>query len=335
LTNPTDDLQRLTSDDPRVRFAVEKRLRDAGADGVLALERFMEAGSLSDDLLERADDLHEELSSELAVETFRAAIPDPSAPALWAGAVAIAAEGHAKLDTAEVDRRLAALVQAATEAVPASDDVASRVARLTTWLFEVEKFRGGELMGDPRDSYFPDVLERRRGMPIALAVLWMTVAERLGIATKGVGLPLHFVARCEGADGPLFIDAFHGAVLDEEGCRRLVAKSAGHDVSLPARAFRPLRTTEILARMLRNLRALHESAGRLRLALACVDRALHLDVLDGAGLRDRALFLARLSRPTAAARAIGRILAVEPDAPDRERLEALRRQLVRSATERN
>jgi regulator of sirC expression with transglutaminase-like and TPR domain len=333
--NPIGDLTLLTSTDPRVRFAAEDRLRAAGADGVLALERLFDTNGVPDDLIDRADDLHEEILSGLAVEAFRAAIPDPAAPDLWTGAVAIAAEGHPKLDVADVDRRLAALVEAARQAVPSSDDVGGRVARLTTWLFEMQGFRGGELMGDPRDSYLPDVLERRKGMPVALAVLWMTVASKLGIATTGVGLPLHFVARCEGADAPLFIDAFHGAVLDEEGCRRLVAKSAAREVSLPARAFRPLRTTEILARMLRNLRALHESAGRLCLSLACVDRALHLDVLDGAGLRDRALLLARLSRPTAAARAIGRIFAVEPDAPDRDRLETLRRQLVRSATERN
>jgi len=71
------------------------------------------------------------------------------------------------------------------------------------------------------------------------------------------------------------------------------------------------------------------------MALAAIERGLHLDGLDGAALRDRALVLARLSRPAAAARTISRLLALEPEAPDRERLESLRHRLVRAAAERN
>ena len=46
------------------------------------------------------------LVREQAVDAFRAAIPDPEVPDLWAGAVAIAAEGHPGLDRAPLDRRL-------------------------------------------------------------------------------------------------------------------------------------------------------------------------------------------------------------------------------------
>ena len=87
--------------------------------------------------------------------------------------------------------------------------------------------------------------------------------------------------------------------------------------------------------MLRNLRALHEQAGHLHMALASVERALHLAPLDGQALRDRAVLFARLSRPAAAARSISRVLALEPEAPDRSRLEDLRRHLQREAAARN
>src|SRR5439155_23870720 len=124
----------------------------------------------------------------------------------------------------------------------------------------------------------------------------------VGLSVAGVGLPLHFVARCEGEEGPVYVDAFHGTVLDRDGCRRLVEKAAGRVVTLPDSAFRPLRAGEVLARMLRNLRAHHERAGNLHGALACVERTLHLASLDGMGWRERALLLARMSRPAAAAR---------------------------------
>lgn len=333
--DPLGDLALLASHDPRVRFAAEDRLRAAGPTGVDALARLAAHDDVPEPLRSRAADLLGSLLHEGAVRTFRASV-DPDAPDLWAGAVAIAAEGHPTLDAPALDRRLDALVDAARGAVPSDAPPEARARALTTWWSGERGFHGDAARsGDPRSSYLPDVLERRTGLPIALAVVWMTVARRLGLPSSGVGLPLHFVARCEGADGPVFVDAFHGAVLDEDGCRRLVSKAAGRDVTLPARAFRPLRPGEVLARMLRNLRALHEGAGRLHMALASVDRALHLDPLDVAALRERAFLLARLGRPGAAARALGRVLAVEPPADPRSPLDGVRRALLRAAAERN
>ena len=214
--------------------------------------------------------------------------------------------------------------------------VAGRAARLTAFLHAEAGLSGGD--GGPtdlRNSYLPDVLERRTGIPVTLAVVWIEVARRLGLRGSGVGLPLHFVARCETAQGPVFIDAFHGDVLDADGCRRLVERAAGRAVEVPDRMLHPLRTSEVLARMLRNLRAAHERAGDLHAALATADRLLHLEPLDGAALRDRAVLLARLDRPAAAARTITRALALEPGASDRAPLDAFRRAMLREAARRN
>jgi regulator of sirC expression with transglutaminase-like and TPR domain len=139
----------------------------------------------------------------------------------------------------------------------------------------------------------------------------------------------------DAAGGPVYVDAFHGEVLDEAGCGVRVAHAAGRPVALPPRAFRPLRTAEVLLRMLRNLRALHERDGRLAMALAALDRALHLDPLEPTTLRDRAFLLARLGRPADAARALNRALAANGAGAERELLEAIRKQLLRAAAARN
>jgi len=330
--DPIGALSALASPDPRVRFAAEDRLRAAGPGGIEALGRLLSCDPVPDGLRVRAQDLLGCLVREQAVEAFRAAVPDPEAPDLWAGAVAIAAEGHPGLDRGPLDRRLGEIVEGARAAVPGEARLAERVGRLTAYLHDDLGFRGDRgALGDLRSSYLPDVLDRRTGLPIALGVVWMAVAEGLGLPAQGVGLPLHFVARCEGPEGPLFVDAFHGSVLDESGCRRLVAEAAGREVALPPRAFRPLRPGEVLGRMLRNLRAVHEPAGHLHGALSAVDRMLHLAPLDGQLLRDRAVLLARLGRPAAAARALSRALALEPPSAERTRLEGVRRALQREA----
>ncbi|MBL9089450.1 MAG: tetratricopeptide repeat protein [Planctomycetia bacterium] len=334
--DPVGDLVGLASPDPRVRFAAEDRLRAAGVAGLEALGRLLLVDALPEPLRARAADLVGSILHDRAVEAFRAAVPDPAAPDLWAGAVAIAAEAHPALDAPALDREADALARE----VGADDDpaapVAQRVRAVTAGLARAG-FRGDPSRADdPRSSYLPDVLERRTGLPIALGVLWMEVARRRGLASAGVGLPLHFVVRAETPDGPAYVDAFHGEVLDEAGCVERVARAAGRPVTLPPRAFRPLRPTEVLLRMLRNLRALHERAGSLAAALSTLDRALHLDPLDPTTLRDRVYLLARMGRPAAAARALNRVLAGQPpEGRERDALEEIRRQLLRAAAARN
>lgn len=331
-----DDIAGLASPDPRRRIPAEDRLRDAGAEAVRALREAVADPATAEPVQRRAADLLGWILHDGAVEAFRRATPAPELIDVWAGAVAIAAERHADLDPVGADRRLEEIVAGARDVVPAEASVADRAVRLTAYLHGELGFRGDDVTyGDLRNSYLPDVLDRRRGIPVTLAIVWMAVANRLGLRSAGVGLPLHFVARCETGDGPVFVDAFYGALLDEEGCRRLVARAAGRDVSLPASAFRPLRPEEVLARMLRNLRSTHERAGRLHMALASVDRLLHLQPLEVAALRDRAILMARLGRPTAAARALSRALALLPEGPERERLTEVRGRLQREAAQRN
>jgi regulator of sirC expression with transglutaminase-like and TPR domain len=197
-------------------------------------------------------------------------------------------------------------------------------------------FRGNvEAYDDVRNSWLPAVLERRVGIPITLAVLWIAVARRLGLEAAGVGLPLHFVARCETDGDPVYVDAFHGKVLDAAGCADLVERAAGRRISLPASVFKPLRPREVVARMLRNLRALHANAGDLHAALGAEDRLLHLKPLEATEWQERAILLARLDRPAAAARSLSRALALDPSGAARPVVEAQRREFLRAAAMRN
>jgi regulator of sirC expression with transglutaminase-like and TPR domain len=336
--DPVGELRSLASPDPRLRLAAEERLAQAGPAGIEALARLLACHGVPDVLRTRATELHGTLVRAASYDAFVKAIPEPSKPDLWAGAVALGAEGHPRLDVGSIEKRLESLVEGARAVVGGAggDAVPARVERLNRFLFEEQGYHGdSETYEDVRNSYVSDVLERRQGIPVTLGVLWMTVAGRLGLAVNGVGLPMHFVARCEAEDGPLYVDAFHGKVLDREGCVRLVADAAGRYVSLPDTTFRPLRSAEVLLRMLRNVRHQHEKAGRLEGVLSAIDRALHLTPLDAGGWRDRAVVLSRLSRPAAAARSLSRALALDPQAPDRAVLETLRRRLQGEAAARN
>lgn len=148
----------------------------------------------------------------------------------------------------------------------------------------------------PENSFLNRVLERKRGLPITLSVLYIEVARRIGAPLVGVGLPAHFIAKWplspdEGDD--LFVDAFAGGeLLDLDACRlfmmRLTAGSSGGP-RFEAEWIDPVGPRLILARMLSNLKQVYLQNGETALALEVVERLALLRPDSPEELRDRGL----------------------------------------------
>jgi regulator of sirC expression with transglutaminase-like and TPR domain len=166
-------------------------------------------------------------------------------------------------------------------------------------LFETVGFSGNRhRYDDPRNSLLDEVLERRTGIPITLAVVVIEVGRRLGLRFDGIGLPGHFLV---GVGPDLYLDAFEeGRLLDTAGCRRRFAEMAGADAPWSAGLLAPVGPRAVLARVLANLRAvfaesrdLHslEWVLRLRLAIPGVpvqERVERATVLSALGRYDEA-----------------------------------------------
>src|SRR4029453_5021658 len=127
---------------------------------------------------------------------------------------------------------------------------------LNTCLFVEEGFRGDtEEYFDPRNSFLNEVLDRKRGIPITLSVIYMEVAARLGYSMRGVGFPGHFIGRhaTEGRD--ILIDPFHqGEILMPEDCRGRLKAVFGTEVPFNTRYLDSVGKRQILTRMLENLK---------------------------------------------------------------------------------
>jgi regulator of sirC expression with transglutaminase-like and TPR domain len=129
------------------------------------------------------------------------------------------------------------------------------------------------------------------------------------------------------------LDPFHGGRrLEEDDCRRLVARLGGRPLHLDPGHFRPVTSREILVRMLNNLKGVYTSLGDWRRARTAVDRILLLAPDTLGELRDRGALSAQLGEGTAAIRDWEAYLRAVPDAPDaaavRQRLRALRQALA-------
>jgi len=245
-------------------------------------------------------------------------------------ALAIAEEEYPRLDTEEVLVRLDVLAERVRRRAPAPGRSATTLHALRKVLFEEEGMTGNEAdYGDPRNSFLNEVLERRRGIPISLCVVYMEVARRVGLPLQGVGFPGHFLAKYASPSGTeIFVDAFNGGeMLSADECvARYRARTGGRD--LDRRHLAAVAPRQILARMLQNLRRTYlERKDDVR-SYWVLDRILLLAPGQLEALRDRGVIAARLGVAAAAERDLEGYLARAPAAADagevRRLLAALR-----------
>jgi regulator of sirC expression with transglutaminase-like and TPR domain len=247
----------------------------------------------------------------------------PSVP-LDEAALLIAACAHEGLS---VEHELARL-DAVAAGVPGRAAAAGDVEAVRRYLYVERGFAGNAVdYYDPRNSFLDDVLTRRTGIPITLAVVLIEVARRCDVALVGVGMPAHFLVRA--VDDPAyFVDPFDGVALDVDGCRRLFVRVAGTSAAFDPAFLEPVSTRTILSRMLANLRSIYAST-RDVVNLAWV---LRLRLALPGGADDDRLELSRVlaaaGRPGEAA---DELLAVASSvsAVDGDRAEELAREAVR------
>lgn len=144
------------------------------------------------------------------------------------------------------------------------DRMAEGIDSFAAWHARV--FTEAGFTGDTEDyhavenSLLDRVVERRRGMPITLAVVGMEVARRAGVPMVGVGMPGHFLLRHTEEPG-WFVDAFAGGeLLDAAGCEALFRKIADPDVPFRPGYLQPVSHRQIVARILANLRYTYSAA---------------------------------------------------------------------------
>ena len=175
--------------------------------------------------------------------------PDPD---LEGGAFLLAKVCYPDLDAALYAKRLDELANRARPKVEAVEQPLEKLVALNRILFRDERFRGNwNDYFDPQNSYLNRVLDRKLGIPISLSVLYLLVAQRVGISLAGVGVPGHFMLKFQVDDHELFIDTFNeGRFLKRAECIQFVVE-AGYPYQ--PEFLEGVGPRDILARMVRNL----------------------------------------------------------------------------------
>jgi regulator of sirC expression with transglutaminase-like and TPR domain len=235
-------------------------------------------------------------------------------------ALLIAKNANHDLDVGRYMARIDQLADALSARLSKSSTDTERILALNRFLFEEQGFGPNvEDYYDLRNSFLNDVLERRTGIPITLSIVYMEVGRRIGLQIHGVSFPGHFLVKCKLNEGTVILDPYRrGISLSLQDLQVRLREARGGEVSraIIASMLVSANKKEILARMLRNLKAIYLEKGDLHRALSLMEWIIALSPADASQVRDRGLLYLQLECFRAALEDLQRYLTLAPDADD-------------------
>ena len=245
--------------------------------------------------------------------------------------VAQTALQFARIDLPDADTgpALAHLSLIAQEAVATAREMASRTAPARAGA--LSKLLGGfgyagdtAAYDDPANANLLRVIERRRGLPVALGVLWLHAGRAMGWPVHGLDFPGHFLLSVGGEPAPrvprsaspgrVVLDVFAGGMpVDNAAMLALLRRTHGPQAELHPGMLAPMPVRAVLLRLQRNLQGRRLARGDSAGALACVEDMIRIDPDTVALWQDAALLNTRLGRATRALECHERVLALVPE----------------------
>jgi regulator of sirC expression with transglutaminase-like and TPR domain len=251
----------------------------------------------------------------------RIAAAPPQNVSLAEGALLIAAEEYEDLDVdaylSRIDEMGATLHRRLRSDISATEALLA----LNRYVFEELGFRGNpQDYYDPRNSYLNEVVERRLGIPITLAIVYIEIGRRIGLQLHGVSFPSHFLVKCTLRDGAIILDPYaHGASLGIDDLKqrlRTLAKDVPVGDAVMKGMLAAAAPNDVFARILRNLRAIYLSKEERLKALGASNRILTLLPHAAEEYRDRAQIYLELECFRAALTDFRSYLRLKPEASD-------------------
>ncbi len=254
---------------------------------------------------------------------------------LGRAALTIALTDYPNLDVLDYLARIDQLAGEVASSLDSEADIYRSMAALNYVLFKQHGFHGNRKdYFDPKNSFLNEVIERKTGIPITLSVLYMEVAQRVGLALDGVGFPGHFLVKCVGDGEEIVIDPFDGGEIKSRAdIDKMLFNLYGGKVAFHSDLLAPSTKRDILKRMLANLKAIYINRNDLLKSLSVLDHVLILDPASAEDARDRGVVYLRLECYAQAREDFETYLRLRPDADDailvREHLVRLAKEVTR------
>ena len=235
------------------------------------------------------------------LEYFASLVQSDTEFPLLEAAISLAQDEYPELDVQQVLSEVDQLLARLRRRVPADAVPLQKLRAVNQFFFRDLSFRGNvNNYYDADNSYVNVVLKTRRAIPISLAVLWLELAQGMGLAARGVGFPGHFMVKVNLPRGQVVIDPLDGQSLSREQLAERLEpfrRRSGlvDEFEVPLGLY--LQATpprDIVARMLRNLKEIHKTQRDWVRTISVLDRLIVLLPQAWAEYRDRGLAHAEL-----------------------------------------
>jgi regulator of sirC expression with transglutaminase-like and TPR domain len=244
---------------------------------------------------------------------------------LLEAAVSLAQDEYPDLDVQQVLGEVDQLLARLKHRLPGDAGPLQKLRALNQFFYRDLSFAGNvNHYYDPDNSYVSVILRTRRAIPITLAVLWMELAQGLGLAARGVGFPGHFMLKVNLPNGQVVIDPLNGQSLSREALAERL-EPFRHNSGLLDEFEVPLglylqvaSPRDIIARMLRNLKEIHNTQEDWPRLVAVQDRLIVLLPQAWAEYRDRGLAQAEVGHSGRALQDLETYLVNAPAGVDTE-----------------
>jgi regulator of sirC expression with transglutaminase-like and TPR domain len=262
-----------------------------------------------------------------SLDYFAALVRQDDSIPLFEAALAIAQDADPAMDLIEPQAEIDTLAAKLLRRLPSDASHLQKLRMLNHYFYRELGF-GGNVNDyyDPDNSYLHRVIHTRRGIPISLAVVYMELAQQIGLNVKGISFPGHFLMKLSVQSGDIILDPFNGASLSREELEERLepyVEQQAYAADMPLAAhLQAAGPREILVRMLRNLKSLFVEHQQWQRLLGVQKRLVILLPDEIAERRDRGLAYANLECPQAALRDLESYLAKRPYAADAEVLRS-------------
>lgn len=205
--------------------------------------------------------------------------------------------------------------------------VEQKLTVLNTYFFDELGYGGNrDDFFDPRNSCLNEVLDRKLGIPISLSILYLDLADALGLDAFGIGFPGHFLVGIHSADRRWYIDVFdNGRQLQPDDLKVMLASQLQDHTHMHAMAnyLKAATPVQIIVRLLRNLKKIYIEKTEAEHALQVIAMILSLLPDSPDEIRDRGMVYQHIDYSKGAMEDLTHYLQLVPDAAERSLLETM------------
>ncbi|MEX2618471.1 MAG: transglutaminase-like domain-containing protein [Alphaproteobacteria bacterium] len=238
---------------------------------------------------------------------------DGAAVDIAGAALALASFDRPRVGLDRYHQHLAALASDVGRAAGGADSLSERLDAMNTTLVSQYGYSGDALnYDDMQNANLMRVIDRRKGLPVALGILYIHVARAQAWPITGLAFPGHFLLRLDGGNARLVIDPFHGGTpLEPHNLRDMLKSMTGSDAELLPEHYAPVSDRDVLIRLQNNIKLRKIQNNDAEGACAIVDSMLLLAPGEPALWRESGLLNAKASRFQAAMNALETFLTFD------------------------